>query len=193
MDEGTWMGHVVEHIALEIQTLAGMDTGFGRTRTPEGEKEGIYYVVFSYMEEDAGVYAAKAAVRIAQALITGVDYDLTEDIQQMRVIRENTRLGPSTGCIVDEAAKRGIPYIRLNKASLVQLGYGVNQKRIRATIASTTSNIAVDIACDKEETKMLLEAAEIPVPRGTVVRTEEELDQAIEKFGYPLVIKPRCV
>ncbi|HOZ68030.1 MAG TPA: cyanophycin synthetase [Chitinophagaceae bacterium] len=190
VDEGTWMGHVVEHIALEIQTLAGMDTGFGRTRTPEGEKEGIYYVVFSYMEEDAGVYAAKAAVRIAQALIEGSDYDLAEDIQQMRVIREDTRLGPSTGCIVEEAAKRGIPFIRLNKQSLVQLGYGVNQKRIRATIASTTSNIAVDIACDKEETKMLLEAAEIPVPRGTVVRTEEGLDAAIEKFGYPLVIKP---
>jgi cyanophycin synthetase len=190
VDEGTWMGHVVEHIALEIQTLAGMDTGFGRTRTPEGEKEGIYYVVFSYMEEDAGVYAAKAAVRIAQALIDGADYDLTEDIQQMREIREDTRLGPSTGCIVEEAAKRGIPYIRLNKQSLVQLGYGVNQKRIRATIASTTSNIAVDIACDKEETKMLLEAAEIPVPRGTVIRTEEGLDAAIEKFGYPLVIKP---
>jgi cyanophycin synthetase len=190
VDEGTWMGHVVEHIALEIQTLAGMDTGFGRTRTPEGEKEGIYYVVFSYMEEDAGVYAAKAAVRIAQALIDGADYDLTDDIQKMREIREDTRLGPSTGCIVDEAAKRGIPYIRLNKHSLVQLGYGVNQKRIRATIASTTSNIAVDIACDKEETKLLLEAAEIPVPRGTVIRTESGLDEAIEKFGYPLVIKP---
>ncbi len=142
------------------------------------------------MEEDAGVYAAKAAVRIAQALIEGSDYDLAEDIQQMREIREDTRLGPSTGCIVEEAAKRGIPFIRLNKQSLVQLGYGVNQKRIRATIASTTSNIAVDIACDKEETKMLLEAAEIPVPRGTVVRTEEGLDAAIEKFGYPLVIKP---
>ena len=110
--------------------------------------------------------------------------------RQLREIREDTRLGPSTGCIVDEAAKRGIPYIRLNKQSLVQLGYGVNQKRIRATIASTTSNIAVDIACDKEETKMLLEAAEIPVPRGTVIRTEEGLKEAIEKFGYPLVIKP---
>ena len=190
VDEGTWMGHVIEHIALEIQTLAGMDTGFGRTRTAEGEKEGVYYVVFSYMEEDAGLYAAKAAVRIAQALIDGVEYDLANDIQEMREIREDTRLGPSTGCIVDEAAKRGIPYIRLNKASLVQLGYGVNQKRIRATIASTTSNIAVDIACDKEETKLLLGAAEIPVPRGTVIRTEEGLDEAIEKFGYPLVIKP---
>ncbi|MGE5109079.1 MAG: cyanophycin synthetase family protein, partial [Sphingobacteriales bacterium] len=140
VDEGTWMGHVIEHIALEIQTLAGMDTGFGRTRTPDGEKEGIYYVVFSYMEEDAGVYAAKAAVKIAQALIDGIDYDLADDIQKMREIREETRLGPSTGCIVDEAVKRGIPYIRLNKQSLVQLGYGVHQKRIRATIASTTSN-----------------------------------------------------
>lgn len=190
VDEGTWMGHVIEHIALELQTLAGMDTGFGRTRTPEGEKAGVYYVVFSYMEEDAGVYAAKASVRIAQALTDGTEYDLAEDIQQLRVIREETRLGPSTGCIVEEAAKRNIPYIRLNKASLVQLGYGVNQKRIRATIASTTSNIAVDIACDKEETKMLLEAAEIPVPRGTVVRTEEGLMEAVEKFGYPLVIKP---
>jgi cyanophycin synthetase len=142
------------------------------------------------MEEDAGVYAARAAVRIAQALIDGTDYDLAPDIQTMREIREDTRMGPSTGCIVDEAAKRGIPYIRLNKQSLVQLGYGVNQKRIRATIASTTGNIAVDIACDKEETKYLLEAAEIPVPRGTVVRTEEGLKDAIDKYRYPLVIKP---
>ena len=190
VEEGTWMGHVIEHIALEIQTLATMDTGFGRTRTAEGEKDGIYYVVFSYLEEDAGVYAAKASVRIAQALVDGTDYNLAEDIQQMREIREDTRLGPSTGCIVEEAAKRGIPYIRLNKQSLVQLGYGINQKRIRATIASTTSNIAVDIASNKEETKLLLGAAEIPVPKGTVIRTEADLDEAIEKFGYPLVIKP---
>src|SRR5258706_3365600 len=190
VEEGTWMGHVIEHIALELQTLAGMDTGFGRTRTPEGEKPGIYYVVFSYMEEDAGVYAAKAAVRIVHSLIDGSDYDLAPDIQTMREIREDTRMGPSTGSIVDEAVKRGIPYIRLNKQSLVQLGYGVNQKRIRATIASTTSNIAVDIASDKEETKFLLEAAEIPVPKGTVIRTEEGLKEAIDKYGYPLVIKP---
>lgn len=189
VDEGTWMGHVIEHIALELQTLAGMDVGFGRTRTAN-EKEGVYYVCFTYMEEDAGIYAARASVRIAQALADDTEYDLNEDIQKLREIREDTRLGPSTGCIVDEAAKRNIPYIRLNKQSLVQLGYGVHQKRIRATIASTTSNIAVDIACDKEETKMLLEAAEIPVPRGTVIRTEAGLDEAIEKFGYPLVIKP---
>ncbi len=186
--EGTWMGHVIEHIALEMQTLAGMDTGFGRTRGTG--KEGEYNVVFSYIEEDAGVYAAKAAVKIAQAIVDAIEYDTTNDIQELREIRENTRLGPSTGCIVDEAAKRGIPYIRLNKHSLVQLGYGVHQKRIRATIASTTSNIAVDIACNKEETKNLLGAAEIPVPHGTVVRTEEGLQEAVDKYGYPLVIKP---
>jgi cyanophycin synthetase len=186
--EGTWMGHVIEHIALELQTLAGMDTGFGRTRGT-GE-EGKYFVVFSYMEEDAGVYAAKASVRIAEALINNEKYDLAEDIQKLREIREDTRLGPSTGCIVDEAAKRGIPHLRLNKHSLVQLGYGVHQKRIRATIASTTSNIAVDIACDKEETKNLLEAAEIPVPKGMVIRTEVGLKEAVDKYGYPLVIKP---
>ena len=155
VDEGTWMGHVIEHIALEIQTLAGMDTGFGRTRST-GEKEGVYYVIFDYIEEDAGVYAARAAVKIVQALVNGETYDLDADIQHMREIREDTRLGPSTGCIVDEAAKRGIPFIRLNKQSLVQLGYGVHQKRIRATIASTTSNIAVDIAGDKEETKLIV-------------------------------------
>ncbi|MBN8699706.1 MAG: cyanophycin synthetase [Chitinophagales bacterium] len=189
VEEGTWMGHVIEHIALEIQTLAGMDVGFGRTRTAN-EKEGVYYVCFTYMEEDAGVYAARASVRIAQALTDGTGYNLDEDIQKLREIREDTRLGPSTGCIVKEAAKRNIPYIRLNKQSLVQLGYGIYQKRIRATIASTTSNIAVDIACDKEETKMLLEAAEIPVPRGTVIRTEAGLEEAIAKYGYPLVIKP---
>ncbi|MEO7308864.1 MAG: cyanophycin synthetase [Chitinophagaceae bacterium] len=186
--EGTWMGHVIEHIALEMQTLAGMDTGFGRTRGTG--KDGEYYVVFSYMEEDAGVYAAKAATRVAQALVDNSPYNLDEDIQQLREIREDTRLGPSTGCIVEEAAKRGIPFIRLNKQSLVQLGYGVHQKRIRATIASTTSNIAVDIACDKEETKNLLGDAEIPVPRGTVIRTEASLQEAIDKYGYPLVIKP---
>ena len=188
VEEGTWMGHVIEHIALEIQTLAGMETGFGRTRGTG--KDGEYYVVFNYTEEEAGVFAAKASVAIAQALIDNTDYDVAADIMTLREIRESTRLGPSTGCIVDEAAKRGIPFIRLNKQSLVQLGYGVNQKRIRATIASTTSNIAVDIAGNKSETKNLLGAAEIPVPKGDVVRTEEELKKAIDYIGYPVVIKP---
>ncbi len=188
VETGTWMGHVIEHIALEIQTLAGMDVGFGRTR--ETSTKGVYNVVFSYYEEKAGIYAARCAVRIAEALIDNLPYDLSDDIQKLREMREEERLGPSTGSIVEEAIKRKIPYIRLNRASLVQLGYGINQKRIQATIASTTSSIAVEIACDKEDTKNLLEAAEIPVPRGRICVDLEDLDLAVKKLGYPLVTKP---
>lgn len=188
LKRGTWMGHVIEHIALEIQTLAGMDTGFGRTRSTG--QHGVYNVVFSYIEEPVGVYAARAAVRIAEALVEGKEYDLAADIQKMRELREESRLGPSTASIVDEASARGIPWIRLNKHSLVQLGHGVHHKRIRATITSKTSNIAVEIACDKEETKDLLESYEIPVPKGRVVRTEEGLKDALEVVGFPCVIKP---
>lgn len=188
VQRGTWMGHVIEHIALEIQTLAGMDTGFGRTRSTS--KEGVYNVVFSYFEEEVGRYAARASVAIAEALIRGEAHDLAADIQKMREIREETRLGPSTGSIVEEALKRGIPYLRLNGQSLVQLGHGVHQKRIRATISSNTSNIGVEIACDKEETKQLLESYEIPVPKGRVVRTEAGLEEALDVVGYPCVIKP---
>ncbi len=186
--EGTWMGHVIEHIALELQTLAGMDTGFGRTR--ETKQSGVYHVVFSYLEAKAGIYTAKASVDIANALIEGKEYDLETDIQNLREIREEERLGPSTGSIVEEAIKRKIPYIRLNKHSLVQLGYGINQKRVQATIASTTSSIAVEIACNKEETKNLLDASQIPVPKGRIVYDEEDLQAAINKIGYPIVTKP---
>ncbi|RYD53655.1 MAG: cyanophycin synthetase [Sphingobacteriales bacterium] len=188
VEMGTWMGHIIEHIALEMQTLAGMEVGFGRTRS--APKKGQYYVVFSYYEEKAGIYAAKASVGLVEALIRGEDYDLNHDIQTLREIRENDRLGPSTGSLVDEARRRKIPWIRLNKRSLVQLGYGKNQQRVQATVASTTSNIAVEIACNKEETKNLLEAAEVPVPKGVIIRSEEELEWAIRKVGFPMVTKP---
>ena len=188
VDKGTWMGHIIEHIALEIQTLAGMDTGFGRTRG-YGEK-GVYNVVFSYMEEDAGRYAANAAVRICEALVANEAYDLEEDFQKMRELREAQRLGPSTGSIVEEAVSRGIPWIRLNKYSLCQLGYGANQKRIQATVTSETSSIGVELACDKEDTKYLLEQAEVEVPRGDIIRRERSLEAACDYVGYPLVIKP---
>jgi len=188
VEEGTWMGHIIEHIALEIQTMAGMNCGFGRTRQTTGV--GIYNVVFDYWEAKAGVFAAKSAVNICEALIAGKDYNLEEDIQTLRELREEERLGPSTGSVVEEAVKRNIPFIRLNKRSLVQLGYGVNQKRIQATVASTTGSIAVEIACNKEDTKLLLESAEIPVPKGRVCYDEEELQATVSKFGYPLVTKP---
>lgn len=188
VEEGTWMGHVIEHIALEIQTLAGMDVGFGRTRGTG--KEGVYNVVFSYMEEKVGVYAAKASVRIAEALIAGKEYDLANDITQMREIREADRFGPSTGSIVDEAVARDIPYIRLNAESMVQLGYGKNQVRFRATMTDRTSSIAVDLASDKDETKRMLQDAAIPVAEGRCISTMEEVDEIINDIGFPLVFKP---
>jgi cyanophycin synthetase len=185
---GTWMGHVIEHIALEMQALAGMDTGFGRTR--ETKTPGIYNVVFTYLEEKVGVYAAEAAVRVTEALIKGEDYALEHDIQKMREIRENTRLGPSTGSIVEEAIARDIPWIRLNNQSLVQLGYGKNQVRFRATMTEKTSSIAVDIASNKDETKRLLQEQAIPVAKGITISSVDGVNEAIKRVGFPLVFKP---
>ncbi|CAM4330354.1 cyanophycin synthetase [Gillisia hiemivivida] len=185
---GTWMGHIIEHIALEIQTLAGMDVGFGRTRG-YGE-DGVYNVVFDYMEEEVGCYAAKASVKICKALVNNEEYDLAVDIQEMKEIRESVRLGPSTGAIVEESVNRGIPWLRLNKHSLCQLGYGANQKRIQATVTCHTSNIGVDLAGDKVETKYLLEQAQIPVAKGEILHDDSKLQEIINNLGFPLVIKP---
>ncbi|MFV8328336.1 cyanophycin synthetase [Flavobacterium sp. ZS1P14] len=188
VERGTWMGHVIEHIALEIQSLAGMETGFGRTR--ETKTPGTYNVVFSYTEENVGLFAAESAVAIAEALIAGTDYDLNADLQKMREIRERVRLGPSTGSIVEEAVSRNIPWIRLGTNSLVQLGYGINQMRFQATITCKTSSIAVDIACNKEQTKKMLDMASIPVANGSICIDEEGLAETIKKIGYPIVLKP---
>ncbi|MDQ3110144.1 MAG: cyanophycin synthetase [Bacteroidota bacterium] len=188
IDRGTWMGHVIEHIALETQSLAGMETGFGRTR--ETKTPGIYNVVFSYVEEKVGMFAAESAVNIAQALVNNEPYDIAADLKKMREIREEVRLGPSTGSIVDEAVARNIPWIRLGKNSLVQLGYGVNQVRFQATITCKTSNIAVDIACNKEETKRMLYDASIPVAKGDICVDEEDLKKTIDHIGFPIVLKP---
>lgn len=188
IDRGTWMGHVIEHIALETQTLAGMETGFGRTR--ETKTPGVYNVVFSYTEEKVGLFAAESAVNIAQALINNVDYDLQADLKKMREIREDVRLGPSTGSIVDEAVARDIPWIRLGTNSLVQLGYGINQMRFQATITCKTSNIAVDLACNKEQTKKILGDASIPVAKGDICVDAEDLELTINRIGYPIVLKP---
>jgi len=186
--EGTWMGHIIEHIALEIQTLAGMETGFGRTRG-YGE-DGVYQVVFSYLEENVGEFAAESAVAICEALIANKAYDLESDIQQMREIRDDYRLGPSTGAIIFEAEKRGIPWMRLNQHSLCQLGYGSKQKRIQATVTSETSCIGVELAGDKKETKYMLKKAGIKVPEGVIVSENEDLERIERELGYPVVVKP---
>jgi cyanophycin synthetase len=147
-------------------------------------------VVFSYTEENVGLFAGEAAVKIAEALISGQKYDLASDIKRMREIREDVRLGPSTASLVDEAVARDIPWIRLGTNSLIQLGYGVNQVRFQATITDKTSNIAVDIACNKELTKKMLNDAAIPVAKGDIVIDEEDLQKCIDRIKFPIVIKP---
>src|SRR5690554_3876986 len=186
--EGTWMGHVIEHIALELQTLAGMETGFGRTR--ETAVRGIYNVVFSYIDETVGQYAAKAAVSIAQALIDGKEYNLREDISFMEDIYRRNRLGPSTQNIVDAAVERDIPWFRLNDRSLIQFGYGIHQQFIEATVTGNTGYLAVETVCDKQKTKELLERFSISVPLGASCKSFEEVELVLKEFGFPLVLKP---
>ncbi len=193
VEEGTWAGHAIEHIALELQTLAGMETGYGRTRET-GEK-GIYNVVYSYLEEEVGRFAGRTAVRLWLDLAEGRSIEeirvaIANDIQEMREVREDVRFGPSTGSLVDEAIHRDIPYIRLNDQSLVQLGYGVYQKRIQATTTVNTNMISVDIAGNKHATKKLLGDMGVPVPRGFRIRDIEELEDTLDSVGFPVVIKP---
>ncbi|HEY0041094.1 MAG TPA: cyanophycin synthetase, partial [Flavisolibacter sp.] len=183
-----WMGHVIEHIAIEIQILAGINVSFGQTR--DAGEDGVYHVAFQYGEEEEGRYTAKAAVRIAEALIEGKDYDLQPDIAEIKRLWFRDKLGPSTGSLVEEAKKRNIPVIRLDDGSLVQLGYGAKLRRIEATITSHTSSLAVDVAGDKDKTKKLLKDANLPVPYGDVISNIENLKETIELIGYPIVIKP---
>lgn len=193
VSEGTWAGHIIEHLALELQTLAGMETGFGRTR--QTESEGIYNVIFSYVEEEAGIYAAKASVEIFLGLARGKKVDELKEIvsahvQELREIREDVRFGPSTGSIVEEAQNRGIPHIRLNDQSLVQLGYGIYQKTIQATVTCKTGFIATDVASNKILCKQILHSMGIPVPRGFKIKSESEIQDCIDSLGFPVAIKP---
>ncbi|HEX2866487.1 MAG TPA: cyanophycin synthetase [Ignavibacteriales bacterium] len=191
--EGTWAGHVIEHIALELQTLASMDTGFGRTRATA--TPGVYNVVFNYFEEECGLYAADAAVEVFLGIAEGMPMELlmemiAQHVKKLVEIREDVRLGPSTSAIVNEALERGIPYLRLNDSSLVQLGYGIHQQRIEAASTGRTGIIAVELAGDKNQAKKLLSFHGIPVPLGKVVEEEPELEYALSQTGFPAVIKP---
>ena len=186
--KGTWMGHVAEHVALELQTLAEMETGFGRTR--ETSERGVYNVIYSYVVGEAGKRAGILAVELCENLVEEKDFDIESAIQELKELREKYKMGPSTGSIVAEAVRRGIPYIRLNRGSFVQLGYGNQQRKIRATMTDRTASIAVDYAADKWETKKILEDHGIPVPRGIVTRKFVDAKKSIRKIEYPLVVKP---
>jgi len=190
--EGTMMGHIIEHVALELQELAGMPAGFGRTR--ETGTPGVYQVVFEYQEEQAGRYAARAAVRLCQSIVNKGYYlrqELEQDLEDLRDLQRDAALGPSTDAIVQEAEARGMPWMSLGTRFLIQLGYGVHQKRIQATMTAQTGILGVELACDKEGTKRILADAGVPVPRGTVINYFDELETAIADVGgYPIVIKP---
>ena len=188
VQEGTWMGHIIEHIALEIQALAGIDAAFGRTRGTG--KPGVYHVAFSYGEEAEGRYTAKAAVRIALALANGEDYDVQKDISEIRRLWIEEKLGPTTQSIVSEAQRRDIPILRLDNQALIQLGYGKAQKRVEASMSESTNIISVDLAGDKDATKRILTDSRVPVPMGEIVDSVDKLPETISLMGFPLVVKP---
>lgn len=190
--EGTMMGHIIEHVALELQELAGMPVGFGRTR--ETKTDGIYQVVIEYQEEQAGRYAARAAVRLCRSIVDTGSYptkELAQDLLDLQEIARDAALGPSTETIVKEAELRGIPWSQLSARAMIQLGYGACQKRVQATLSDHSGILAVELACDKEGTKQILRDAGVPVPRGAVIQYLEDLQGAIDEVGgYPIVIKP---
>jgi cyanophycin synthetase len=187
---GTYMGHIVEHIILELQTLAGMDVGFGRTRGTG--HYGEYRIVVDYKDDEAAKMCVYLAIEVAETLADGhhLDFNLTERIGEIRAVAEDNLLGPSTQSIVDAARRRGIPWFRLNSGALVQLGHGRYARRIQASETSFTSNIAVEIAQDKELTKDLLARVGAPVPSGAVVRDADEAWEAAQDVGLPVVVKP---
>jgi len=190
--EGTMMGHIMEHVALELQTLAGMPVGFGRTR--ETATPGVYQVVVEYLDEQAGRYAIRAAFRLCQSIIETGHYPLEELEQDLRDLQElgaQASLGPSTESIVKEAEARDIPWMQLGSRAMIQLGHGAYQKRVQATLSNFTGILGVELASDKEGTKKILQDAGVPVPRGAVIYYLDELEQAIADVGgYPIVIKP---
>jgi cyanophycin synthetase len=190
LTDGTWLGHVAEHVALDLQRLAGTEARIGKTRST-GEY-GQYNVIYEYREEQVGVEAGKIAVALVNHLVAPnqVAFDFAAEMERLILLAERQAFGPSTQALIDEAVTRDIPWIRLDRFSLVQLGQGIYQQRIRATMTSHTPAIAVDIASDKSLTNNLLSSAGLPVPRSQTVRTEDAAVEAAVKLGFPVVVKP---
>jgi len=198
-DDGTWMGHILEHCAIEVQNVAGTDVTFGRTRGTG--VHGQYNMVYAYRQRDVGLAAGDLALRLLmhllpQSLREQVDFpidpafDWPSELRSFVLHAQRKEFGPSTGSLVRAAQDRDIPWIRLNEGSLVQFGHGKYQKRIQATITSETRHIAVEISCDKEDTHNLLSDLGLPVPLQRIVYSAAEAIQAAHKVGFPVVVKP---
>jgi cyanophycin synthetase len=199
LQEGTWLGHIIEHIVLELQTLVGTPVSFGKTRGTG--QPGVYEVVFEYQQEKVGLAAADLAMKLARSLLPphlpsalpALEYrafNFEAELEKLTVLATDLALGPSTRALVEAAEKRDIPWIRLDEQNLVQLGYGKYQQRLQATVTSATNQIAVEIASDKRLTNQLLADAGVPVPRQALAETEEAAVEAAEQLGYPVVTKP---
>ncbi len=186
--EGTWPGHIMEHVMIELQNLAGMQTGFGKAR--ETSKRGVYKVVVRARHEEVSRAALVAARDLVMAAIEDQPYDVQSTVNHLRHILQSVALGPSTGCIVEAATDRRIPAMRLNEGNLVQLGYGIKQRRIWTAETDKTSAIAETISRDKELTKTLLQSCGVPVPEGRIVNSAADAWEAAESIGLPVVIKP---
>lgn len=188
LQEGTMLGHVVEHVALELQHLAGMDVIYGKT--VRAEEPDTYYIIFEYVSKEGAICAAKSAVQAVLQLLSGERPQIGDAVRKIKEISVKTGLGPSTKAIATEALKKGIPVMRLGEGSILQLGYGKYQKKVAATITENTRCIGVDIAGDKVLTKQLLSESGIPVPPGGVARTEQEALNIAREIGEAMVVKP---
>ena len=188
LQEGTWCGHVLEHVVIELLNLSGMPTGFGQTRSTS--VRGVYRMVFRARDEQVARVALAQGHRLLMAAINDEPFDVQAAVSRLRTEVDDRYLGPSTACIVTAGTDRGIPHIRLNDGNLVQLGYGARQRRIWTAESEFTSAIAEGIASDKDLTKSLLKACGVPIPDGQVVHSPEEAWEAAEDIGLPVVVKP---
>lgn len=188
LHEGTHIPHILEHVALELQTLAGSEVSFGRV--VESGDRGVWWLIVAYEEEDVGLQSVRDAVRVVRACITGADCDVDTIVAELHDLLEEVRLGPSTSAIVEEARRRDIPVRRLNSRMLVQLGLGRNLRRIQAAMSDFTSAIAVEIAQDKDDTRRVLENIGLPVPLGEAVIALDDALEVAEEIGYPVILKP---
>jgi cyanophycin synthetase len=196
-DEGTWMGHILEHVAIELQNVAGESVTFGKTRG--AGVEGRYHVVYQYQQEDVGLEAGRLGLMLLHSLLppelrpegaVPPDFDFCAERDEFIRFAQRRALGPSTAALVRAADERRIPWIRLNDQSLVQFGHGRFQQRIQATITSRTPHISVELASDKEETNRILAQLGLPVPRQRLVQAADDAVAAAERVGYPVVVKP---
>ncbi|MBV8146958.1 MAG: cyanophycin synthetase [Gammaproteobacteria bacterium] len=195
--EGTWLGHVLEHVAIELQNIAGEAVTFGKTRSSTAP--GVYTVVYEYAQRDEGIAAGELGLRLLSSLLPAelrpegsvpADWSFPEARDQFIRFAQRRALGPSTASLVHAAERRGIPWLRLNDQSLVQLGHGKYQQRIQATVTGRTPHISVELASDKEETNKILAGLGLPVPQQELVQSETQAVRAARRIGFPVVTKP---